>query len=291
MRAIIKKLIKRNQALMVVFNILKYLTGKASVTTVNPICFDGWKMATGTRTPWMNGGTNAFSRSFSETDFLLKTLVAEKKIVLTQFNPCNVTPELEGLTWRHFIVYWSATYSIQNTKSERKNLAEFGVCDGLTAYYAISAAKKLQVSFEAYLYDAWEEMKSEFLLDSEKSSAGSYSYLNLENTKNNLSYLSVEQLIFNKGYIPEVFGSAQNPDQLVWIHIDLNSAMPTIQALDKFWDLLEVGGLILFDDFAWPGYEDTQNQVEKWMLNKKCNILHLPTGQAIIFKQGEKGFR
>jgi hypothetical protein len=288
MRARIKELIKKNHYLMVIFNILKYLTGKASVTRVNPICFDGWKMVTGTRTPWVNGGNNAFSRSFAETDLQLKALVAEKKMVLTQFNPYNVMPELEDLTWRHYFVYWSATYSIQNTTSERKNLAEFGVCDGLTAYYAVSAAKRLQNSFEIYLYDAWEEMKSKFLLDSEKSSAGSYSYLNLENTKNNLSSLGIDQLIFNKGYIPEVFDSAQNPDQLVWIHIDLNSAMPTIQALDKFWDLLEVGGLILLDDFAWPGYEDTQIQVEKWTLNKKCHILHLPTGQGIIFKQGKR---
>jgi hypothetical protein len=286
MRKLIKA-IKNYKTMKVLFDIIKYLIGKASITTVIPIYFDGWKMATGTRTPWMNGGNNAFSKSFAETDLQLKALVAEKKIVLTQFNPNNVTPELEDLTWRHYMVYWSATYSIQNTTSERKNLAEFGVCDGLTAYYAISAAKKLQVSFEAYLYDAWEAMKSEFLLDSEKSSVGSYSYLNLENTKNNLSYLEVEQLIFNKGYIPEVFDSAQNPAQLVWIHIDLNSATPTIQALDKFWVQLEVGGLILLDDFAWPGYEDTQNHVEKWTLNKKCHILHLPTGQAIIFKQGK----
>ncbi|MBT6231167.1 MAG: hypothetical protein HOI47_31395 [Candidatus Scalindua sp.] len=286
MLTFVKKLVKRNKYMMLIFNILKYLRGKASVTTIVPVYFDGWKMATGTRTPWLNGGSNSFSRDFSETDLQLKAMVSEKKILLTQFNSQNVTSELEGLTWRHFIVYWSTTYAIQSTKSERKNLAEFGVCDGLTAYYAISAANKLKTSFNAYLYDSWEPMKRDLLLDSEKMSTGSYSYLDLENTKSNLSHLRVEQLVYNKGYIPEVFRNAQNPDQLVWIHIDLNSAMPTIQVLDKFWDLLEVGGLILLDDFAWPGYEDTQIQVEKWIQNKKCNILHLPTGQAIIFKQG-----
>lgn len=268
-------------------NILKYATGKVSVVTIAPLYFDGWKMATGTRPPWMNGGTNTLSKHFTEADSLLKKLVTERKIILTQFNQKNVRSELEGLTWRHYLVYWSAMYSIENTKSKNKNFAEFGVCDGLTSFYAIAAAKDSQLPFEVYLYDAWEGMKKELLLDSEKSSVGSYSYLNLENTKNNLSYLGVKQLVFNKGYIPEVFNSADNPGQLVWLHIDLNSAMPTLCTLEKFWNLLEVGGLVLLDDFAWPGYEDTQVEVEKWACKKNCNILQLPTGQAIIFKLGQ----
>lgn len=193
-------------------------------------------------------------------------------------------PELDGLTWRHYFVYWSAVHSIWNTKIKNKNFAEFGVCDGLTAFYAISAAKRSCLPFGIHLYDAWEGMKNELLLDSEKSSVGSYAYLNSDNTKNNLSYLDVKQLVFHKGFIPEVFNVAKNPENLVWAHIDLNSAMPTLSTLERFWDLLEVGGLVLLDDFAWPGYEDTQLEVEKWSIDKKCNILHLPTGQAVIFK-------
>jgi hypothetical protein len=286
MRQIIQKIIKKSTAFRMFFNVLKYISGRASVTTVSPIYFDGWKMATGTRTPWMNGGTNALSREFSDADSQLMKLVVEKKIILTQFNQENVVAELGGLTWRHYLVYWSAKYSIENTKSKNKIFAEFGVCDGLTVFYAISAARQSQATFEVYLYDAWGGMKKELLLDSEKSSAGSYSYLNLENTKNNLKYLGDEKITFNKGYIPEVFASAQNPDHLVWMHIDLNSATPTISSLNRFWITLEIGGLVLLDDFAWPGYEDTQTEVERWACDKNCNILHLPTGQAIIFKLG-----
>jgi O-methyltransferase len=283
-KLIIRKLVDKISIFKMLLNILKYILGKASITSVSPIYFDGWKMVTGTRTPWMNGGSSAFSCHFSETDSKLKKLVAERKIILTQFKPENVLTELEGLMWRHYLVYWSANYAIKNTKSKIKSFAEFGVCDGLTIFYAISAVKESQEPFKVYLYDAWVEMREEFLLDSEKKSAGSYSYLDLENTKNNLSYLDSKELVYNKGYIPEVFDSAKNPEELVWMHIDLNSSMPTISALEKFWDSLEVGGLILFDDFAWPGYEDTQVAVEKWACDKECNVLHLPTGQAIVFK-------
>jgi len=284
MRHFIKRMVESNQVLKMFYNISKYMFGKASVTTVMPIYFDGWKMATGTRTPWMNGGSNKLSKDFSDVDRKLKKLVAEKKIVLTQFNQKNVLPELEGLTWRHYLVYWSVVYAIGNTKSKSKNIAEFGVCDGLTVYYAISAAKELQVTFDTYLYDAWDGMKKELLLDSEKSSVGSYTYLNLDNTKNNLHSLGSKFPVYNRGYIPEVFSSAENPDSLVWLHIDLNSAIPTICTLEKFWDRLEVGGVVLLDDFAWPGYEDTQSEVEAWADKTGCNIFHLPTGQGMIFK-------
>jgi len=286
-RKVIKKIIKNNKILSTVLNIIKYLNGKASVIAFAPVSFEGWKMATGTTPPWMNGGSNALSKNFALADVHLKELVKEKKIVLTQFNPQSVIPELGGLTWRHYIVYWSARYAIDNTQTKCKGFAEFGVCDGLTIFYTISAAKESKVKFEVYLYDAWEGMKKELLLDSEKASEGSYSYLNLENTKNNLSYLVNENLVFNKGYIPEVFDIAENPESLVWMHIDLNSAIPTICSLNKFWDALEVGGLVLLDDFAYPGYEDTQSEVEKWACDKKCNLFHLPTGQAIIYKLSE----
>lgn len=287
MRQLIRRLVKNNQILNKVLNIFKYLNGKASVIEFAPIYFDGWKMATGTHPPWMNGGTNVLSNRFTIADCELKKLVAERKIILTQFKPENVIPELQGLTWRHYVVYWSAQYAIDNTKTKNKKFAEFGVCDGLTVSYAISAAKESKVQFEVYLYDAWEGMKKELLLESEKTSEGSYSYLNLENTKNNLNYLDVESLVFNKGYIPEVFDDAQNPESLVWMHIDLNSAIPTICVLNRFWNNLEIGGLVLLDDFAYPGYEDTQSKVEIWARDKKCNLFHLPTGQAIIFKLSE----
>jgi O-methyltransferase len=285
MKQVIKSLIYRNPALKKTWNIFKYLRGRASIVSIAKPTFDGWNLVTGTRTPWTNGGGHQLTQQFGLVDASLKKLVKDRNITLTQFLPENVSIELETLTWRHYIVYWSVHYAFQNTAgSVTKNLAEFGVCDGLTAFYAGSAAKNFSQNSKFYLYDAWDGMRPDLLTDSEKSSAGSYAYLDLENTKNNLSTLHSLSLVFNKGYIPEVFASADNPETLIWFHIDLNSAAPTIQVLEKFWDQLVVGGVVLFDDFGWPGYEDTQNEIEKWMRDRRCNMLQIPTGQAILFK-------
>ena len=89
---------------------------------------------------------------------------------------------------------------------------------------------------------------------------------------------------FNKGFIPDVFKSAQNPETLIWLHIDLNSSLPTIKSLELFWDLLEPGGVVLLDDYAWIGHKDTQKAVEEWSMDKEMTLFHLPTGQALLIK-------
>ena len=48
-------------------------------------------------------------------------------------------------------------FSVKNTKSKTKIFAEFGVCDGLTIFYAISAAKNLD-----------EPLKSIFMMHGKK---------------------------------------------------------------------------------------------------------------------------
>lgn len=191
---------------------------------------------------------------------------------------------LNELNWRHYIVYWSSTYAIKNTDILHKNLAECGVCDGLTIYYAINAAKDLNNTYGAYLYDAWDAMRADMLMESEKDSVGAYSYLDMRATQKNLSMFAEKTLFFNKGYIPQSFEVAQNPENIVWLHIDLNAAVPTIHALDFFWGKLENGGVILFDDYALPGYQDTQIAIEEWIRSKNGTLLHLPTGQAMIVK-------
>ena len=155
---------------------------------------------------------------------------------------------------------------------------------GLDPYYALSAAKSINKPFKGYLYDAWNSMKEEFLLESEKSQAGNYAFTNLEKTQKNLSLFGVDVVTFNKGYIPDVFEVAQNPDKIVWLYIDLNSCLPTVETLNYFWEKLEGGGVILFDDYAWPECQDTQIAVEKWSSNKDGILFHLPTGQAMFMK-------
>jgi hypothetical protein len=127
-------------------------------------------------------------------------------------------------------------------------------------------------------------MRSDLLTTSEVKSVGSYSYLDIENTKKNLALCGSDKFVYVKGYIPESFSQSRHPDQIAWMHIDLNSSIPTIDSLEFFWEKLLPGGIILLDDYAWPGYEDTKSEVEKWCNDRRLDIFQFPTGQALISK-------
>jgi hypothetical protein len=238
--------------------------------------------------PWKNvfpGCELADIRGFLKTDEYLRSIVQQGKFVLSQFAESpNKDVVLDELRWRHYLVYWSALYAAQNTATSKKNYAECGVCDGLTIFYAINAAKTVSNDSAAYLYDAWEEMKAEYLLPSELGSAGAYSYLSIEQTRKNLIDHR-EMVIFNKGYLPGSLQISENPKTIIWLHIDLNSATPTEESLEYFYDKLVAGGVVLLDDYGWAGYTDTKRVVDRFFVNKEANLLQLPTGQAMVFKR------
>jgi hypothetical protein len=61
--------------------------------------------------------------------------------------------------------------------------------------------------------------------------------------------------------------------------------MPTEETLKFFYEKILPGGVILFDDYAWNGYVDTKRVVDRFFQMKNVELLHLPTGQAIVFKK------
>lgn len=246
------------------------------------VTFSGWGMTTKTFTPWHSGG-DELAGDFLRANQKIITKVMQGEFELSQFNKVKDKKLLlNELMWRHYIVFWSARYASKATKCSVKNLVECGVCDGLTVYFAMSALTGRN-EFKTFLYDAWEGMKKEYLLESEMGQVGGYDYLNIDNTKHNLAEFQGDAT-FIKGFIPESFKISDNPTELVWLHIDLNSSLPTTAALQFFFEKISPGGVILFDDYAGPGYYDTKLAVDEYFSSKRGVLLPLPTGQALYFK-------
>lgn len=247
-----------------------------------PPAFFGWGMTTQSTPPWVRE-KNYLDKEFSKAHKELIKKVRLKSIVLSQFEKKNdVTTYLHQLLWRHYIVFWSSFYAAKTSILKKPILVECGVCDGLTAFFA-SKAQGNNKNWKFYLYDAWQGMKSKPLLKAEKKMAGDYNYLSFENTKINLIQFK-KHLIFRRGFIPQSFAKINDPEKLSWLHIDLNSAKTTQDALKYFFPKIARGGLILFDDYAFYGYTNTRTSVDKFFQNKKGLLLPLPTGQAIFFK-------
>ena len=126
------------------------------------------------------------------------------------------------------------------------------------------------------MYDSW----SKFNFDNEKD-LFDYSYLNIDVTKNNLLEFK-DKLNFNEGNIPEVFKTAQNPDKVDLLHIDLNSDKATKDTLLFFYERISTNGIIIFDDY---GRIDMEKEViDDFFSNKKGKFFSMPTGQGIFIK-------
>jgi O-methyltransferase len=255
----------------------------------NPNSFIGWGMVTGSDAPWVNS-KNDISQEFQVSNKHIKQLVLDGKFILSQYKDECLSHIMDSLMWRHYVVYWSVFYAVNfsSRKSNVKNFVECGVCDGLTMSFVMKAAldanpKFSDIESEFYLYDSWDAMKSEYLLTSEKDAVGEYEYLQLETTKYNLELFSGKKH-YNKGYIPESFNDADNPDSLIWMHIDLNSSKPSVDSLEFFFDKLESKGVILFDDYGWGAYSETKLAIDNWFKDKPGVLLPMPTGQCLFFK-------
>ena len=251
--------------------------------------FSGWGMYTDsfTTSPWnsiLESIEVDSALGFQRANEFLTSRLNERKFDLSQFSHLpEQSAALDPLKWRHYFVYWSALSAAKATKNDTKNLVEMGTCDGLTAYFAMTAMKDLGVDYKCYMYDAWEAMKGDDLFESEESKTGMYSYLELDTTVKNLENFS-DSTVFNKGYIPDLFNTSKNPTEIVWLHIDLNAAAPTRSSLEFFYPAMQSGGIFLFDDYASHDHVETKKVVDTFFHDKKVNLLQLPTGQAIVFK-------
>ncbi len=260
------------------FSGISRLLGRAT-----PPKFSGWGMTTESTPPW-SAGLSEIDTSFQEVKEGLLKAVSTGKFRLTIFNDkeYDVIRELQRLGWRNYVVYWSACYAAKSTSSGLKNLAECGVCDGLSTIFALNAMRA-NGNFHGYLYDAWETMRSDTITETEKSLVGSYDFLKIKNTQRNLAEFE-DNVTYIKGYLPESFEEGKNPPDLSWLHIDLNSSVATNAVLEYLFDRVLSGGIILFDDYAHQGYHETRECIDKFFKEKKGIFLPMPTGQGIFFK-------
>ena len=239
--------------------------------------FIGWGMTTIHEPPWLN---NSEGEKFLEiNEFIKRKFMFSKKIQGTSSEIMN------DLRWRHWNVAYAVKHAIKFAKTENYTLVECGVEWGYTAFFALrTISNEIEKSkFSMHLYDAWEDMKEEGLLESESWHVNLYKKLDIDLTRKNLSEFS-NNIVYHKGHIPDsLISKPESPESIFYLHIDLNSSKPTLATLEFFYPRLVSGGVILFDDYGWEQYEDTKNTIKLFFEKKSGILMKLPTGQAIYF--------
>tara|TARA_Y100000389_G_C17360848_1_gene463664 strand:+ start:58 stop:951 length:894 start_codon:yes stop_codon:yes gene_type:complete len=248
------------------------------------LSFSGWGMTTTfSKPPWRNS-KSIDNQNFNNFHDELNQLIIKKEFFLSQFYlpDTNYEKVLEELKWRSYIIYNSTLLSLNFAKGKKHNIVECGVCDGLTVFFALKAYKSKKIDFKAYLYDSFDEMREEYLDSKDKDQSGNYDYLNIEQTKKNLQIFE-NDIVFFKGYIPNVFQNGDHPDEVSWLHIDLNSSQTTFETLEFFYSKIVDNGVIIFDDYGM--FETTKEVVDDFLNNKIGHFISYPTGQGMFIKK------
>lgn len=88
-----------------------------------------------------------------------------------------------------------------------------------------------------------------------------------------------------KGLLPDSFENNE-PDTVAFLHIDLNNVQGEIAVLERLFDRVSPGGIIVLDDYEWSGIYRAQKMAEdQWFDQRKYRIFPLPTGQGVILKR------
>lgn len=192
--------------------------------------FNGWGMKNVHELPWNGTDYECFIQTNSDV----------KKHFEFSGDDGVKPSDINSLMWRHWIVSYCVRHAVKFT-DDGLDAVECGVCDGLTAYFALSELHGLGSNAKMHLYDAWSPMREDHLIDSEKSSIGCFSNISIRRVEKNLS--EFDNVVYHSGYIPESFqAKPPSPEKISYLSIDLNSSIPTIAALEYFFPRLVRGG-------------------------------------------------
>ncbi len=134
-----------------------------------------------------------------------------------------------------------------------------------------------------YLLDSFEGVSKEHLSEEEKKRGIlDYEYAN-DYEAVCRTFQQFDNVKIIKGLIPDSL-SQVDCENVGFLSIDLNSAVPEIAAAEFFWERLLPGATVVLDDYGWEKHLAQKHAFDKFAESRNVPILSLPTGQGVIIK-------
>lgn len=87
-----------------------------------------------------------------------------------------------------------------------------------------------------------------------------------------------------KGFLPEAL-DVSSPDRIGFLHVDLNSPRAEVAVLERLFEKVLPGGVVVFDDYGWKLFEKQKIAEDEFMRARGYEVLELPTGQGLVVKR------
>jgi len=87
-----------------------------------------------------------------------------------------------------------------------------------------------------------------------------------------------------KGIVPEVLAEGM-PEQIAFLHLDLNAAKAERAAIELLGPRVVDGGIVLMDDYGRIEHRQLCETLDAWWRDHDHRVLELPTGQGMVIRR------
>ena len=160
------------------------------------------------------------------------------------------------------------------------DMAECGVYNGATAYFMARASVQAGTSRRLHLFDSFEGLSQPGPIDGNFWTRGGLA-MPERVARGNLE--GCDGIHFYRGWIPDRFAEVADR-RFAFVHIDVDLYQPTLDSVAFFYQRLVPGGIIVCDDYGFTTCPGATRAMDEFMADKPEHIVHLPTGQGVIFR-------
>ena len=192
------------------------------------------------------------------------------------------------IIWRTAVLVWAA----RNGLRREGDFVECGVFQGDMAAVICEATDIAAYRRRYFAYDSFEGFHPELSSEADFPTMPGYIAMANAHYRRPGLYESVMARFADKpfvtvvkGFLPEAFDDVAPPERIAFLHIDLNAPKPEIACLNKLFDRVVPGGLVLLDDYGWIGYRAQKDAEDAFFAERGYAVLELPTGQGMVVKQ------
>jgi hypothetical protein len=171
-------------------------------------------------------------------------------------------------------------------------IAECGCFRGMSSYLMLDRQKTAQPGFTGdgyHIFDSFEGLSEpgpDDIVARENPKAARLSQMcqpgafaaSLETVQRGLAAFPAVE--FHPGWIPQSFAGLREMTYR-FVHLDLDLHDPTLAALEYFYPRMVKGGVLVCDDYSWPG---ARKAIEDFCARYRVAFEATPHGQAVLRK-------
>ena len=185
----------------------------------------------------------------------------------------HATDDMErAIVWRTHTLCWAARHCVRLDG----DFVEAGCFRGTTARIVCDYVDFAATAKGYYLYDLFTWGAANEPADPPPD-GGPY-----EQVRRRFADLPSVRVV--RGALPETLGEA-TPERVALLHLDLNDAGAELDTLERLFDRVVPGGLVVLDDYGWYGYRASKLAEDPFFAARGYAVLEMPTGQGLVIKR------